>query len=67
MKVYVVLEEDRGCGPSVAGVFASLEAAQEYLAGPCGSNCYLYSEYGEEVVGHKTKKTKKRDEFTFIM
>jgi hypothetical protein len=41
MKVYVVLEEDRGCGPSVAGVFASLEAAEAYLAGPCGSNCYL--------------------------
>ena len=49
MKVYVVLEEDRGCGPSVAGVFASLEAARAYLAGPCGSNCYLASEYGEEV------------------
>lgn len=49
MKVYVVLEEDRGCGPSVAGVFASLEAAQEYLEGPCGSNCYLYSEDGEVV------------------
>jgi hypothetical protein len=50
MKVYVVLEEDRGCGPSVAGVFASLESAQAYLAGPNGSNCYLYSEDGEEVV-----------------
>ena len=49
MKVYVVLEEDRGCGPSVAGVFASLEAAQAYLAGPLGSNCYLYSDLGEEV------------------
>lgn len=48
-KVYVVLEEDRGCGPSVAGVFASLAAAQEYLAGPCGSNCYLDSSEGEEV------------------
>jgi hypothetical protein len=49
MKVYVVLEEDRGCGVSVAGVFLSLEAAQEYLAGPNGSNCYLASEYGEEI------------------
>ena len=49
MKVYVVLEEDRGCGPSVAGVFASLEAAQAYLAGPEGSNCYLYSAEGEAV------------------
>lgn len=49
MRVYVVLEEDRGCGVSVAGVFVSLAAAQAYLAGPCGSNCYLASEYGEEV------------------
>lgn len=51
MLVFVVLEEDRGLGPSVAGVFASLEAAQAYLAGPNGSNCYLYSEDGEEVQG----------------
>jgi hypothetical protein len=49
MLVYVVLEEDRGCGASVAGVFASLEAAKEYLAGPEGSNCYLDSNFGEEV------------------
>ena len=48
-RVFVVLEEDRGCGPSVAGVFASLEAAQAYLAGPYGSNCYLYSDLGEKV------------------
>jgi hypothetical protein len=49
LRVFVVLEEDRGCGPSVAGVFASLEAAEAYLAGPLGSNCYLYSEQGEVV------------------
>ena len=49
MKVYVVLEEDRGCGVSVAAVFSSLQSAEEYLAGPNGSNCYLDSEYGEEV------------------
>jgi len=55
MKVYVVLEEDRGCGVSVAGVFASLAAAEAYLAGPNaiglpnGCNCYLDSEEGEEV------------------
>ena len=49
MRVFVVLEEDRGCGPSVAGVFSSLEAAEAYLAGPEGSNCYLYSEQGEVV------------------
>lgn len=51
MKVFVVLEEDRGCGPSVAGVFASLDAANAYLAGPDGSNCYLDSDSGEEVQG----------------
>ena len=49
LRVFVVLEEDRGCGPSVAGVFASLEAAEAYLAGPLGSNCYLYSDLGEVV------------------
>lgn len=46
LRVFVVLEEDRGYGPSVAGVFASLEAAEAYLAGPLGSNCYLYSDAG---------------------
>jgi hypothetical protein len=49
MKVYVVLEEDRGCGVSVAGVFTSLAEAKLYLRGPDGSNCYLASEDGEEV------------------
>lgn len=49
MQVWVVLEEDRGCGPSVAGVFASLEAAEAYVAGPNGSNCYVYSPIPEEV------------------
>ena len=48
-KVYLVLQEDRGYGPIVAGVFASLEAAQAYLRGEGGSNCYLYSEEGEDV------------------
>jgi hypothetical protein len=48
-KVYVVLEEDRGCGVSVAGVFNSLDLAKSYINGPEGSNCYLNSEYGEEV------------------
>ena len=50
MKVYVVLELDRGCGASVAGVFLSLESAQEFLEGPDGSNCYLTSTNGEEVL-----------------
>ncbi len=49
LRVFVVLEEDRGLGPSVAGVFASLEAAEAYLSGPQGSNCYLYSDIGEVV------------------
>lgn len=49
MKVYVVLEEDRGCGVSVAGVFSSLAAAEQYLAGPNGSNCYLDSVEGQEL------------------
>lgn len=49
MKIYVVLEEDRGCGVSVAGVFASLAEAKTYVNGPNGSNCYLDSEDGEEV------------------
>lgn len=49
MQVWVVLEEDRGCGPSVAGVFASLEAAEAYVAGPNGSHCYVYSPFPEEV------------------
>lgn len=51
MKVYVVLEEDRGngAGASVAGVFASLAAAEAFLAGPGGSNCYLDWNEGEEV------------------
>lgn len=50
MQVYVVLEEDRGLGVSVARVFASLASAQEFLAGPEGSNCYLDSDLGEEVL-----------------
>lgn len=49
MKVYVVLEEDRGCGVSVAGVFSSFAAAVAYLAGPNGSNCYLDCNEGQEV------------------
>ena len=51
MKVYVVLEEDRGYGSTVAGVFASLAAAEAYLAGPNGSNCFLDYAEGTEVQG----------------
>ena len=49
MKVYVVLEEDHGYGATVAGVFASLAAAEAFLAGPDGSNCYLDTCKGTEV------------------
>jgi hypothetical protein len=49
MKVFVVLEDDRGCGPSVAGVFASLEAAQEFVDGSGGSHFYIDCDEGEEV------------------
>lgn len=49
MRVFVVLEDDRGYGPIVRGVFASLEAAQEYLRRDGRSSCYLYSEEGEDV------------------
>lgn len=44
--VWVVLEEDR-----VAGVFASLKAAEAFLESPEGSNCFLDSEVGEYVQG----------------
>ena len=49
MKVFIVLEDDRGCGVSVAGVFLSLETALEFVKE--NSHCYLYSEYGNEVAG----------------
>lgn len=48
--VWVVLEEDRGCGVSVAGVFHSLQSALDFLNGPNGSNCYLDSDSGSEVL-----------------
>lgn len=49
MRVYVVLEEDRGLGPSVAGVFASLQDAEEFAAQ--FSHCWVSSSEGEEVQG----------------
>jgi hypothetical protein len=51
MRVYVVLEDDRGCGPMVAGVFASLEIAQEFAAQ--SSHYWVSSDEGEEVQGVK--------------
>jgi hypothetical protein len=50
MKVFVVLEEDCGCGVRVAAVFASLEAAQAFVAKE-GSRYYLDSESGDKVQG----------------
>lgn len=49
MRVYVVMEEDRGYGPSVVRVFASLASAQAYVSGPDGSNCYIDSDSGVDV------------------
>lgn len=49
-RVYIVMEPDRGVGPMLGPVFASLEAAQRFLKSPEGRyRCYLYSEDGEEV------------------
>ena len=47
MRVWIVLEDDRGLGPMIRVVFASLEAAKAYLKGR--SHCYLASEEGEVV------------------
>lgn len=54
-RVWVVLEEDRGCGASVVGVFSTEDAAKEFLRDPTVSTgyCYLSSEEGEPI---KTKE-----------
>jgi hypothetical protein len=49
MKVWVVLEDDRGLGPTVAGVFSSYEKALAFCCGPNGSNCWITSDEGDEV------------------
>ena len=55
MYVYVVLEEDRGAGATVAGVFLHKVDAEAFLAGPNGANCYLDSlDDGEPVQGSVT-------------
>ena len=46
MKVYVVIEDDRGCGPSIVGVYRSLEAAEAAAAG--GSHCWVVEEVLED-------------------
>lgn len=48
LRVYVVLEDDRGCGPSVVGVFYSLEAAEEFSK--TSGHYFLDSTDGEEVL-----------------
>lgn len=42
MKVYVVVEDDRGCGPMVCGVFVSKAKAEEYVAE--SSHCWISEE-----------------------
>ena len=51
MRVFIVLEEDRGCGAYVVGVFASLEDARAFVDKQ-GSSYYIVSESGEEVRGY---------------
>jgi hypothetical protein len=46
MKVYIVLEEDRGCGVMVIGVFATKE--QTYAEYGIGGNYWIVE---EEVQG----------------
>lgn len=49
MRVYVVLCDDRGCGPEIEGVFASLASAQARVEELGGGRYYVYSEAGEEL------------------
>ena len=50
MKVYIVLNSgNHDYGASVAGVFATLEMALDYLDGPDGENCYLDDAGGRVV------------------
>ena len=50
MQVYVVLEDDRGCGPSVDAVFSSLEAAHAYIERKGNSHLFVANEHRAEVV-----------------
>jgi hypothetical protein len=45
MKVYVVIEDDRGCGPSIVGVYRSLESAE---AAADGSHRWVVEEVLED-------------------
>jgi len=47
MKVYIVIRQDYGLGESIKKVFASLSAAQKYVAE--SGDCYLDSKDGEYV------------------
>ena len=46
MVVYVVLEDDRGCGPSVVGVYRSRESAEAAAAD--GSHRWVVEEVLED-------------------
>ena len=41
MKVYIVMQEDRGYGQAVAGVFLSKEAAEKQFGELLGGNYWL--------------------------
>lgn len=57
-RVWIVLEEDRGCGASVVGVFLSADAAKAFLRDPSVSSgsCYLSSEEGELIKKRRTNE-----------
>ena len=50
MKVWIVLEEDRGYGVSVAGIFTSLKLAQDF-AESSGYRYYVENVEGKEIIG----------------
>jgi hypothetical protein len=41
MKVYIIMEEDRGTGPTIHGVYLSKKAAEDEWGGPIEGNYYL--------------------------
>lgn len=48
-KVWIVIGEDRGLGPSIGGVFSSLKAAQTWIEDLGSSRYSIYDEDGEVV------------------
>ena len=49
MRVWIVVGEDRGMGPTIGGVFSSLAAAQAWIEDLGSSHYYIYDEDGEVV------------------